>query len=151
MQRKRPGPPPGTHHAGTFKPGHDPRRAGDPHKAALKREINLLCQEHTQDAVDLLVTVMNAKQEATKARLAAAELLISYGHGRPVSREQHISIVQQGEAATKPQRLSDDELLSMIQGRFRAEAQTLEGQAERVESEQEQGVGAGNFLEMGKE
>ena len=84
--RKKPGPKPGSRHAGMFQPGEDPRRNKGGKVSEARKNLQSLAQEQTQAAVETLTAIMGNADEPTKERRAAAETLLAHGHGTPVSR-----------------------------------------------------------------
>jgi hypothetical protein len=113
---KKPGPKPGSRHPGQFKAGYDPRRSGDAQKAAMRKEISELCKEHTDEAVALLVDTMRDDEAPLPRRIQCADMILAYGHGRPVSREQHLSVVAHTmlESGAPVREMSDTQLHAML-------------------------------------
>ena len=85
--RKKPGPKPGTHHAGTFKPGYDPRRwTHGPVRSEVKRTVEELFREGAEDARDFLLQLVNDPKASKRDRYAAATEILNRSYGKPVDR-----------------------------------------------------------------
>lgn len=93
--KKRRGPPKGTVHAGTFKKGFDPRRHIEGPRV-VKKEFQAAIKEHTDKAIEVLVSCMDDDGAAWKERQAAAELVLAHGHGQPVSRHLMSQLPSEG-------------------------------------------------------
>ena len=65
---------------GTFKPGHSGNPSGRPKIAA---EVRALAQEHSAEAIELLVEIMRNKNAAVTSRTAAANAILDRAIGRP--------------------------------------------------------------------
>jgi hypothetical protein len=59
--------------------------AGRPAAATTKvgRELKAAAQEYTEDALAVLASIMNAKEEPAAARVSAANAILDRGHGKP--------------------------------------------------------------------
>ena len=65
--------------------------------------VRELARQHTDDAIQTLVEVMNNAQENSRARVAAAEALLNRGWGRPdssVNVSSTVSITHEQVLAT---------------------------------------------------
>lgn len=81
------GPPPGTHHAGTFKPGPDPRRNTDgPRPTGDMKRVRDHARQFTIEALDFLVGLMRDEGAAKVARIKAADSILDRGVGKPTVR-----------------------------------------------------------------
>ena len=107
--RKKPGPKPGTRHAGMFQKGHDPRRLEAPR---VKRDFQALVKDHADEALQCLLDCVRDDRAPWKERRAASELLIAHAVGTPVNR---IVQAQVGgpAAGVDVSKLSNEELLNM--------------------------------------
>ena len=83
-ERKKPGPPPGTHHAGTFKPGYDPRRwnGGQPRS----RELEAMVKGGAPQAINFLLQLCENEEAPYVERRKAAEYVANQAMGSPVNR-----------------------------------------------------------------
>jgi len=85
--RKKPGPPPGTHHAGTFKPGPDPRRyKHDEERRKARLTVEELAKTYTEEAFGKLVDLLDS--DSPKVAIEAASQILDRGWGRSVDRVQ---------------------------------------------------------------
>ena len=87
--KKKRGPKPGTKHKGMFVKG-DPRisppKKGDFQRPGIKKEFMALMRGHTDRAVQCLLDCMDDEKAPWREKIAAAELTLAHGHGRPVDR-----------------------------------------------------------------
>jgi hypothetical protein len=88
-----------------WKPGQSGNPGGRPRVVGALRD---LAREHTQAALDALLSIMRDEAAPSAARVAAAVHVLDRGYGRPT---QHV------EAAVRAAcDLSDQELLAIIAG-----------------------------------
>lgn len=88
-ERKKTGPLPGTRHSGSFLKGGDPRQwHHNPEAQAVKREVEELCKEHAEKAVNFLATILGDDSAAPRSRLEAASQILDRGFGKAVDRIQ---------------------------------------------------------------
>ena len=89
----KPGPQPGTHHRGTFKPGPDPRRNynGRPKKP---QEFEDLVKRHSVEALNTLVDCLNDRKAHWRDKRASAEVLLNHAWGTPVQRHLMAEVKQ---------------------------------------------------------
>lgn len=81
------GPKPGTHHAGTFKGGPDPRRCTTgPRPRGDLKAVRDYARQFTIEAIDLLVSVMRDEDARHVVRMQAADSILDRGIGRPTVR-----------------------------------------------------------------
>ena len=110
---RKPGPK--SRHSGMFVKG-DPRIncGGRPRKSPQVKALEALCRELTDDAVDVLRDAMTNPKAPLRDRMAAALAILDRGHGKPVDRQQLMTLdigAIGGQAA-----LSDDQLLRIAAG-----------------------------------
>ena len=98
---------------GGFKAGFDPRRHIPLDQFGRRADIEALCQIHTPAAVTVLASILQDESEPAKHRIAAAECLISHGHGRAVDRTAMLVNVGGGNGGA-PADLSEEQLLSAL-------------------------------------
>jgi hypothetical protein len=101
---------------GAFKSGYDSRRYTTNNDVmTYHQKIGEMLKEHSYDAVNYMVEVMNDKKSSTKLRLVAAKEILDRGIGKPVDRVVLASIdsTQNQEVI----HLSDNELIELI-GQF---------------------------------
>ncbi len=108
--RKKPGPRPGTRHAGMFKPGYDERRMAP----RVKRDFQALVKDHAEEAAEVLLECIRDEGAPWKERRASAELLIAHAVGTPVSRVLHAQT--NGLPAGGLEAASPQQLLQWVQG-----------------------------------
>lgn len=127
-RKSKPGPPPGTHHRGTFKPGYDPRRALGSVAQSVRQALEVRARESTEAAVALIESVMLDTSEPTRLRVACATELLDRGHGRTMSREQVLARQEGGAGALPVESLSDEQILEiLVEGRRRTQEFAVEG------------------------
>lgn len=83
--RRKPGPPPGTHHAGTFKKG-DPRINREGAFVRKKMTFNQMINKHTEKAVQSLVDTLEDEDASKQDKFKCAELILAHAQGSPVNR-----------------------------------------------------------------
>lgn len=66
-------------------------------------ELGELCRTHTGDAVEFLTSTMMDEDRPDAIRMEATDKLLSYGYGRPVTREAHLLLGAQKAADATPQ------------------------------------------------
>jgi hypothetical protein len=66
------------------------RKAGTPNRASSKQKLNLsfVARQHTDTAIDTLVTVCNGAEYPAAARVTAANSLLDRGYGRPTQSHE---------------------------------------------------------------
>ena len=64
-----------------FKPGQSGNPGGRP---KVVHQVRALAQEHSPEAVEILVKIMHDAKEAVHARIAASKLILEYAIGRPM-------------------------------------------------------------------
>tara|TARA_R110002072_G_scaffold296928_2_gene469276 strand:- start:377 stop:853 length:477 start_codon:yes stop_codon:yes gene_type:complete len=107
----KPGPLPGTRHAGSFRFGHDPRRnLTGPKPSPIRQDFQSKIREHTDLAINALVDCIGDVSAGWRERRAAAELVLNHGHGTPVSRV----LMAQGETGGDARQLSTRKLLQRL-------------------------------------
>ena len=85
-------------------PGGRPKEIG---------HVRELARQHTDDAIQTLVEVMNNAQENSRARVAAAEALLDRGWGRPdssVNVSSTVSITHEQALATLMENSSEQQV-----------------------------------------
>ena len=81
------GPPPGTHHAGTFKPGHDPRRNVEgPRQGGDLKAVRDHARQYSIEALEFLVSLMRDERANVAARSKAADLVLDRAVGKATVR-----------------------------------------------------------------
>ena len=122
----RPGCKPGQVHSGSFVPG-DPRinREGA-RKSERRRTFEEECRALSPKAINVLEQAMESEDIAWKDRLAAAELMIIYGHGRAVDR---IAIQTLGQGAGAADQLAKEVLEQKVRALI---SRDIKGEAEEV-------------------
>ena len=123
---KKPGPKPGNPHSGQFRKGDDPRRHIGSPWAKQKQSFQELCKGFSLEAVQVLGQTVTDESASLKERIAAAELIIAHGFGRPVDRVQVAQI--DGTTHQAPENYSLEDLRSW------AAKQALEVEYTEVES-----------------
>jgi hypothetical protein len=63
-----------------FQPGQSGNPGGRPKAAARVRDA---AREHTERAIEVLVSIMTSEGAATAARVAAASAILDRGYGKP--------------------------------------------------------------------
>lgn len=63
-----------------FQPGQSGNPGGRPKASARVRDA---AREHTESAIDVLVSIMTNTDAATAARVAAASAILDRGYGKP--------------------------------------------------------------------
>lgn len=106
----KPGPDPGTHHAGTFKPGKDKRRHMGG-RSRYKQGIESLCRIHTEKNITVLLGIIEDDDKPTSERIRAIELMLAHGHGKPVDR---VAIAQLGSDAQAPSEMTTAQLMQAV-------------------------------------
>ena len=90
--RRKPGPPPGTHHAGTWKPGVSGNPSGRPKMSERQKSFEEICRDYVADLVPVLAEAVQDRSIPLRDRTVAFELLAANGHGTPVNRSVHVSL-----------------------------------------------------------
>ena len=85
-RRRKPGPKPGTRHAGMFQPGQSGNPSGRPQKTERQRTFEEICRQKSLEALDVLEQAVYDETAPWKDRLHAFSLLSENGHGRPIDR-----------------------------------------------------------------
>ena len=98
---------------GAFRSGYDHRRYSTNNDVmTYHKNLGDMLREHSLDAVNYIVEVMNDQSASTKLRLVAAKEILDRGIGKPVDRVVLASLERQRE---KPvEELTDSELISII-------------------------------------
>jgi hypothetical protein len=65
---------------GCFLPGKSGNPGGRP---AVVKEVRVLAQEHTADAISCLVGIIKDKKAPAQARVAASSAILDRGYGKP--------------------------------------------------------------------
>jgi hypothetical protein len=68
---------------GGFRPGQSGNPGGRP---AVAAELKALARQHTEAAINALVSIMNDKKASASARVMAAGALLDRGYGRPETK-----------------------------------------------------------------
>ena len=111
--KKKRGPPKGTHHAGTFKVGSDPRRyRHDEERRKARLTVEELAKEYTEDAFNKLAELLNS--DNPKMVLEAATQILDRGHGKAVDR---VAIQQVGEGQRSIADADPDPLIRLLESR----------------------------------
>ena len=111
--KKKRGPPKGTHHAGTFKVGPDPRRyRHDEKRRKARLTVEELAKEYTEDAFNKLAELLNS--DNPKMVLEAATQILDRGHGKAVDR---VAIQQVGEGQRSIADADPDPLIRLLESR----------------------------------
>jgi hypothetical protein len=103
-------------HSGMFKKGYDPRRnlAGQPRKTTDMKDLERLCRENASEAFDALIDLVNNPKTPPNTRLAAINSMLDRGFGKPVDRQQILSM--SGTIDSESVRLTDEQLLRIAAG-----------------------------------
>lgn len=111
--RKKPGPK--APHRGQFFPG-DPRinYSGRPKKGPEMKELEQLCRESAQTALDFLLDAVTSTEYPANVRLQAAREVLDRGFGKPVDRQVQLQLSNGGRS--EGQQLTDDQLLRIAAG-----------------------------------
>jgi hypothetical protein len=112
-RRGKPGPKPGSRHAGMFTPG-DPRinRAGYTKEMRMKnKQLEDLAREHADEALAAVLDVLQTGSGAE--RLRAAEALLDRAFGKPIDRQAVLTMGPSGEAVEE---MSEAQLLRIANG-----------------------------------
>ncbi len=92
----------------------------------LSKEFLTLVRENSEQAVEVVVRCMNDEQASWRDRTAAAGLIISYAHGKPVDRLAVTSMDEsQRSSGSRP---SMSELMARVEG-YMERQEALEGEA----------------------
>jgi len=67
-----------------FQPGQTGNRGGRPKKTEEERTLEQMCRAKTQDALDVLVKIMDSEKSNERNRITAAMAIIERGHGKAV-------------------------------------------------------------------
>jgi hypothetical protein len=94
------GPKIGSTHSGMFKKGYDPNRHVGSPWGKEKQSFQAKCQAYTEDALATLAEAINSPKVGWKDKLAATDLLLAHGHGKPVDRVQIAQL--DGSGSTGP-------------------------------------------------
>ena len=70
-----------------FKPGQSGNPSGRPAKTEEQRTLEAMCREKTVEALAVVLNIMENGQNE-RSQLAAAEIVIERGHGKPVERQE---------------------------------------------------------------
>ena len=81
----------------------------------MSRDASALARNHTEKAIETVADVLNDPFAENKDRLKAAELMLDRGHGK--AAQAVIQVPANRRQAEALARLSDDELMNIIQSR----------------------------------
>lgn len=84
--------------------------ARGPGRPALK-DVRALAQEHTTRAIDTLVSIMANEDMFGSVRVAAAQVLLAYGHGKPM---QMADVTIKRDSADNPLKGASNEQLEQV-------------------------------------
>lgn len=70
-----------------FKPGQSGNPGGRPAKTEEQRTLEAMCREKTPEALAVVLNIMQ-HGGSERSQLAAAEIVIERGHGKPVERQE---------------------------------------------------------------
>lgn len=88
---------------------------------SYRQSLSSLCREHTIDAVNTLVTIMNDDFARPSDRIKAASEILDRGYGRPA---QQVNVVNDDKPHVD---MTDEQLMALIaEGQAAMEAQGLE-------------------------
>jgi hypothetical protein len=73
-----------------FKPGKSGNPGGRPKLPPEIVELRALCRQHTREAVESIIRVMNSKKAAPGARVTAASEILDRGWGRATATVENI-------------------------------------------------------------
>lgn len=71
----------------SFVPGQSGNPGGRPAKTEEQRTLEAMCREKTVEALAVVLNIMQ-NGESERSKLAAAEIVIERGHGKPVERQE---------------------------------------------------------------
>jgi len=77
------------------------------------KELEQLCRESAQTALDFLLDAVTNEDQPGNVRLAAAREILDRGFGKPVDRQVQLSLSNTGSTG---ERLSKDQLLRIAAG-----------------------------------
>ena len=117
--RRKPGPKPGQRHPGQWKPGQSGNPSGRPKKSPEMKDLERRCRESAEDALRLLLELVNDEDAPRRDRLYAAREILDRGFGKPVDRQAVLNLTGPSEGAAT---LSRQQLEAIAAGALEQEA-----------------------------
>lgn len=122
--QRKPGPKPGSRHPGMWKPGQSGNPSGRPKKSPEMKDLERRCRESAEDALALLLEMVNDASAPRRDRLYAAREILDRGFGKPIDRQAVLNMSGPTDGA---QALTRTQLEAIAAGALEQErAQVLE-------------------------